>query len=68
MEHPFEESESKYYLKDNNIHKCVVLNDDGKNSIIEYTQVKMNKCDTIPNKKIFSSVENLWVAMSKGEV
>jgi hypothetical protein len=58
----------KYYLKENNIYKCVVLGEDGKNSLIEYTQGNLNKCDTIPTKEIFKTLEGLLVAMSKGKV
>ena len=58
----------KYYLKENSIHKCIVLGEDGKNSFIEYTQGKSNKCDTIPTKEIFSNLESLLIAMSKGEI
>jgi len=45
-----------------------VLSEDGKNSIIEYTQGESNKCGTIPTREIFSNLESLLVAMSKGQV
>ena len=58
----------KYYLKENNIHKCIILGEDGNNSIIEYTQGISNKCDTIPTREVFSNLESLLIAMSKGEI
>jgi hypothetical protein len=61
-------NQNKYYLKENNIYKCLVLSEDGKNSLIEYTQGNLNKCDTIPTNEIFQTLESLLVAMSKGEV
>ena len=59
---------NKYYLKENNIYKCLVLSEDEKNTLIEYTQDNLNKCDTVPTKEIFQTLESLLVAMSKGEV
>ena len=61
-------NQNKYYLKENNIYKCLALSEDGKNSLIEYTQDNLNKCDTVPTKEIFQTLESLLVAMSKGEV
>jgi hypothetical protein len=59
---------TKYYLKNDLILQSIVLDSDTTSSSIEYFLTDIPTTETVKNSKLFDSIQDLLIALSKGVV
>lgn len=59
---------TKYYLKNDKILESLVLDSDNTSSFIEYFLTDIATRETVENFKLFDSIQDLLIALSRGVV